>query len=92
MTLLSRAGSVVIEQFADKVPKTTENFRLMCTGGCDIGPAPLQGLNVPPGGARVHVPERRHRDGESALDGAWRLIANPAREHIADEGFESHAT
>lgn len=37
MTLLSRAGSVVIEQFADKVPKTTENFRLMCTGGCDIG-------------------------------------------------------
>lgn len=37
MTLLSRAGSVVIEQFADKVPKTTENFRPMCTGGCDMG-------------------------------------------------------
>ncbi|EEE50586.1 hypothetical protein OsJ_30759 [Oryza sativa Japonica Group] len=47
--------------------------------------APLQGVGVPPRGARVHVPGRRHQrpgtapGGESALDGAAR--------HFPDEGF-----
>jgi len=33
----SKAGRVVMELFADKVPKTAENFRCLCTGENGLG-------------------------------------------------------
>jgi peptidyl-prolyl cis-trans isomerase A (cyclophilin A) len=33
----TRAGRVTMELFADKVPRTAENFRLLCTGAKGLG-------------------------------------------------------
>ena len=40
-----RAGRLVIELFADVVPKTAENFRCLCTGECGLGLKTGKGLN-----------------------------------------------
>uniref|UniRef100_A0A0E0M5K7 Peptidyl-prolyl cis-trans isomerase n=1 Tax=Oryza punctata TaxID=4537 RepID=A0A0E0M5K7_ORYPU len=83
-----RAGRVVIELFADKVPDTAENFRRLCTGE-RIGRSGKNKLHYK--GSTFHrvvpgfmcqggdITAGNGTGGESALDGAGR--------HFADEGF-----
>jgi peptidylprolyl isomerase len=81
-------GRVVIELFADKVPKTAENFRLLCTGERGVGK--WSGKRLHYKGAAFHrvVPGFMCQGGDiTAGNGTGGESAIGDARYFADEAF-----
>ncbi|KAK3157362.1 hypothetical protein QOZ80_2AG0120190 [Eleusine coracana subsp. coracana] len=83
-----RVGRVVIELYADKVPKTAENFRLLCTG--ERGTGRWSGKRLHYKGAPFHrvVPGFMCQGGDiTAGNGTGGEAAVDGGRYFADEGL-----
>ncbi|XP_040384231.1 peptidyl-prolyl cis-trans isomerase [Oryza brachyantha] len=91
-----RAGRVVIELFADKVPRTAENFRRLCTGECGPGRSGKNKLHYK--GSTFHrvvpgfmcqggdITAGNGTGGKSALDGAGRYFEDEGGFQVRHDG------